>query len=534
MKINKLNYFAEYGKVGQEHLDEAMIKAHTMLDRLTNAGADWSKVNGNASFSKIAENQFESLELVLQEIKPGNAPAKSKTEAPSKPLPEKRPAVKTKTERDNSPATQKKASATTPAQQAVKNIRKLTPKSRFGSPVETIDPHLVMLNRYRRLHGKTVAKEKVIALARALVKQIEARVLRKKSEYATTIDQMKEQLFHLIQKSKGAQIAISIPEKTLNAIEKAVSSEHKMKSVQLLNRYAGMAGRITTIEKAKKLYNSIYASVANESIPENDRYFERVIEVMKNLKQYVEDEDERASLALLPAELSGILGCGCKPESDELNGLEYTDYPDDEHDFPLETKSRGSRGPIPSTEFMKRKFNRYYIDEPWVRVFGHIEPGKHTIVFSKEKLGKTTTLVEFAGYLSTHHGPVLFIQKEEELSGTFQDKFEQTQAANPNLYVDEDLPANLDDLRDYKFVFLDSVSRLGLSPNQLTVLQKRLAPHTTLFAILHATKDGQHRGANDYVHDAAHIVEFPEFGVAFGRGRFKGHTGELVRFAEPR
>jgi hypothetical protein len=310
-----------------------------------------------------------------------------------------------------------------------------------------------------------------------------------------------------------------------------------MRSVQLLSQYAGQAEKPTTLEKVRRLYNGMFNAIEKGDIPEDDRYFMQIIDAMKMLKNYDERKNEKAMLPLLPAELSGILGCGCEKAPEELSGVDYPESYEEEPDISEEineTEERKADGPISSTEFMKRKFPRYQIDEPWVKVFGHIEPGKHTVVFSKEKLGKTTTLVDFAGYLSTHHGPVLFIQKEEELSGTFQDKFEQTQAANPKLFVDEDLPANPDDLRDYKFVFLDSVSRLGLSPKQLIALQKRLGPGTTLFAILHATKDGQHRGANDYVHDAAHIVEFPEFGAAYGKGRFKGHTGELVRFADPR
>lgn len=536
MKITKLNYFAEAAKVDKTLFDEAMNKAHDLLKRLTNEGANWNPINSNETLSKVATNQFEALELLLQEIK-GNK-GKSENEGKKRSPAAHRPAA----EKSHSGKMVKPKTETSPTiKQTAKNINKRAPKLKHGKPVETVDPHLLILARYRRLHGKTVAKDKVRGLAAALVKQIEARILRKKSEYSSTIEEMRSHIFKLIQNSKGSNVVVNIPEKTLTAIDKAINSEHKMKSVQLLSRYAGMAGRITTLQKAKKLYNDMFSAIENDAIPEEDRYFERVTDVMKNLKKYVEHEDESAELELLPAELSGILGCGCKKEPTELNGID-TDFDDDDYSPEREPEREvntepyvGKSGmkPVNSLVFMQRKFNRYHIDEPWVRVFGHIEPGKHLVVYSKEKLGKTTALVDFAGYLSKHHGPVLFVQKEEELSGTFQDKFEQTQAANPNFDVLEELPDD-ETLRKYRFVFLDSVTRLKMTPDQLLELQHRLAPDVTFIAVLHATKDGQHRGANTFVQDASQIVEFPEFGAAKGRGRFKGCTGELVRFAEQR
>ncbi|MDQ3110513.1 MAG: hypothetical protein M3R17_11520 [Bacteroidota bacterium] len=516
MKITKLNYFVEYGKISKEHLSENFTKTHSLLDKLTAGGTEWSKVNGNDTYSSMAEKQFAFLEMLQQ--KAGTQQTRAKTSA----SPNKSARGRTKTGQPE----------TSPTEKAAANIRKHTPKISYGAAVETIDPHLVILTRYRRMHEKTVPRDRITALARALVKQIEARILRKASEYSQIIEKMKEHLFEMLDKSKGVNVRVSIPGKTLSAIDNAINKEHQMKSVRFLRQYANMAGRITTLDKVKRLYKSIYGAMEKEQIPQDDRYYERVIGVVKNLKHYIEKEDERQKLKLLPAELSGILGCGCKSDEDSLKGFTYPDGNDDEAG-PDEESEAPSEEPICSTEFMKKKFQRYEIAEPWVKVFGHIEPGKHTVIFSKEKLGKTTMLVDFAGYLSSHFGPVLFVQKEEELSGTFQDKLEQTQAANPNLFLVENLPADREKLRKYKFIFLDSVTRLGLSPKQLVSLQHYLGTDTNIFAILHATKDGQHRGANDYVHDAAQIVEFPEFGAARGRGRFKGHTGELVRFADP-
>lgn len=524
MKITKLNYFSEYEKLSSDKRSEALSKSHSLLDKLTNGGKDWAKLNSNKNFMDLAEKQFELLERLIR--KHGEKPKRTEQ------------APRSKTTTSPTHKANKVSRSSEKPESTTSRIRKQLKKHSTGEPVETVDPHLVILTRYSRLNGKTVPRERVVGLARTLVKQIEARILRKASTYSKLIEQMREQLFEIIERGKGVNVRVAIPDNTFSAISKAITEEQQMKSVQLLRRYAGMAGKLTTLDKAKRLYNAFVTAIEKEQIPQDDRYFERTIEVSKILKQYVERQNESKQLPLLPAELSGILGCGCEVDESELNGITEDETEDDftledhRNEIEEDTPSIKSRQPICSTDFMHQKFARYPIQEPWVKIFGQVEPGKHTIIFAKEKLGKTTAMVDFAGYLSRNHGSVLFVQKEEELSGTFQDKLEQTRASNPNLYLIEDLPS-VDELRDYKFVILDSVTRLNLSPGQLLSLQKRLGKDTTIFAIVHATKDGKHRGSNDYVHDAAHIVTFPEFGAAYGRGRFKGHTGELIRFTDP-
>jgi hypothetical protein len=523
MKITKLNYFQEYDKLGNDQITENFEKTHNMLSMLTQGGKDWTKVNGNKTFTEMADKQFQYLELLIRK-----RAGKSEASVPSQKVKSEPRLYKRSTQSEERP--EKKVTHA----DTVKKVSRTVAKSIPGTPVETVDPHLIILSRYRRLDGKTVPRDKVAGLARTLIKQIEARILRKASPYAKLIEKMREHLFEVLDKSKGVNVRVSITDKSKAEIDKALFDEHQMKSVQLLRRYAGMAGKLTTVEKAKRLYNSMVNAVEKETIPQDDRYFERVIEIMRVLKKYIEREDERKQMPLLPAELSGVLGCDCEDDEAEgsLDGIDDEEPEVFDRDLEHEDSNTASQQPICSTDFMHKKFARYPIQEPWVKIFGQVEPGKHTIIFAKEKLGKTTAMVEFAGYLSRNHGSVLFVQKEEELSGTFQDKLEQTRASNPNLYLIEDLPS-IENLREYKFVILDSVTRLTLSPSQLLSLQKRLGKDTTIFAIVHATKDGKHRGSNDYVHDAAHIVTFPEFGAAYGRGRFKGHTGELIRFTDP-
>lgn len=88
-------------------------------------------------------------------------------------------------------------------------------------------------------------------------------------------------------------------------------------------------------------------------------------------------------------------------------------------------------------------------------------------VSGKPKLDKSTLCVEFAGYLASHHGKVLYVAKEEGLDLTLQQKLNGKDVAHPNLDIASVLP---DDLAPYDFIFIDSVTRMGLKPEELNRL----------------------------------------------------------------
>ena len=86
------------------------------------------------------------------------------------------------------------------------------------------------------------------------------------------------------------------------------------------------------------------------------------------------------------------------------------------------------------------------------------------MVFGKPKMGKSYLCIDFAGYLARNHGKVLYIAKEEGLDMTLQKKLNEKNVTHPNLFVSAVLPASL---AAYDFIFLDSVNRLGLQPDDL-------------------------------------------------------------------
>lgn len=73
-------------------------------------------------------------------------------------------------------------------------------------------------------------------------------------------------------------------------------------------------------------------------------------------------------------------------------------------------------------------------------------------------------------------------------------------------------------LSPYQFVFIDSVSKAGLTAEYLTHILKE-NPKTSFIYIFHTTKEGNFRGKQGFAHDVDVIIEV-EYGVAKANGRF--------------
>jgi predicted ATP-dependent serine protease len=163
----------------------------------------------------------------------------------------------------------------------------------------------------------------------------------------------------------------------------------------------------------------------------------------------------------------------------------------------------------------------------WLELIGDPSSNFTAMVFGKPKMGKSYLCIDFAGYLARSHGKVLYVANEEGLDYTLQQKLNDKDVAHPNLFVSSVLPS---DLSLYDFIFLDSVNKLGLSPEDLNRLKKSNPTKSFIF-IFQSTKDGKFRGANTFQHDVDVVIEIPEKGKAVGMGRFN-QGGEVGIFTD--
>ncbi len=199
-----------------------------------------------------------------------------------------------------------------------------------------------------------------------------------------------------------------------------------------------------------------------------------------------------------------------KPKKNELNGIE-------------EVKPKQNL--MNSIDFANLHFNSIGFTGKWLNLIGDPSPGFTAMVFGRPKMGKSYLCVDFAGYLARNHGTVLYVANEEKLDATLQMKLNDKDVKHENLFVSDYLP---EDLSKYQFIILDSVNKLGLSPQDLENL-KRKNPGKSFIFIFQTTKDGKFKGANSYQHDVDVVIEVPERGRATQFGRFN-QGGEMSIF----
>lgn len=163
----------------------------------------------------------------------------------------------------------------------------------------------------------------------------------------------------------------------------------------------------------------------------------------------------------------------------------------------------------------------------WKDLIGDPSAGFSAMVFGKPKMGKSYLCVDFAGYLARNHGNTLYVAKEEKLDATLQKKLTDKEVKHRCLFVSDHLP---EDLSPYQFIFLDSVSKLKLTPADLDQLKSEY-PGKSFIEIYQTTKTGNFRGTNEHQHDVDIVIEVMEKGKAVQFGRFN-QGGEMEIFTK--
>ena len=180
-------------------------------------------------------------------------------------------------------------------------------------------------------------------------------------------------------------------------------------------------------------------------------------------------------------------------------------------------------GIMSSADLRDYEYDKYSFTGKWRKFLGEPSTSFAMMVYGLPKSGKSTFCMQFAKYLSNNYGKVLYIAAEEGYSVTLQNKLKSFGAQNDNVYFSnyreyEPIKELLQN-NEFDFVFIDSVNYIKVSPQQVEDL-KHASPNTAFITIQQATKDGKHKGEQDFAHNCDTIVEVRD-GVATQRGRFQ-------------
>jgi hypothetical protein len=246
------------------------------------------------------------------------------------------------------------------------------------------------------------------------------------------------------------------------------------------------------------LFNRIKKAVEQGKITKSDKYADKLNEAYQTLKNY--NDGDSAMLNINKAQLNGLMGILGENlfQKKSLNGF------DDDNGMI-----------VSSGELLAMDFQTIGLQGRYKELIGDPSVGFTAMVYGLPKSGKSTMCLDFANYLATQHGKVLYCAIEEGFGYTLKEKIERLKAHHSNLYITDRVPENLN---DFHFVFIDSVSKAGMDVNDIDSLRK-MHPEVSFIFIYHTTKEGKFKGVNEHAHEVDVIIQV-EKGKATSTGRF--------------
>lgn len=401
-----------------------------------------------------------------------------------------------------------------------RSVRKSTPKKKTArqiayekaNKVEALSIELKMIKRFTLMHDKLKSQNQIRLFINALQKAIVEKRIRKTSDYAKEITEIQNFLIKLYGRFESVddKVHVIIGERKRSHYLTLIGKQAELISVKFIKSYINLQGKSISNGQAKRLYNRIASAINGNKLSKKDRYWEEIERILSTLKSFIKKNHEQGELIINSKELNGLenilLGCACNP----LDGLDTA---------PKNTI-------MSSVDIVQLSFNKIGFSGKWKKLIGDPSSGFTAMIFGKPKMGKSYLAVDFSGYLARNHGTVLYVAKEEGIDDTLQAKLKDKNVAHPDLYVSDYLPS---DLSAYDFVFLDSVNKLNLLPEDLEDL-KRKFPSTSFIYIFQTTKQGNFRGGNEFQHNVDVVIEVPEKGKAVQYGRFN-QGGEINIFS---
>lgn len=476
--LNTNNYFQKSQSIDWESLPEALSKGNKLVEGASQN--NWAAYNSNENIKRVVDAYFQKLSDYLDK-------------SPSAPTQKSMPAKMVKTEpKTASPA------RPAPAPKKVPEKKAAAEKEEYDSEdVEHIDTDVQFIKRYATMHGKVKSQAQILTLIHSLQKAILERRIKKVSPYAKEIELMQNQLIGCYEKM-GDMAEIKIDSKNLKRYLQIAHSQEGMLSVALLKAYVALNGKRDIKDKAERLINRIKKAVEQGKITKSDKYANKLNEAFGTLKNYIDGNP--AMLTINKTQLNGLMGILGEDlfQKKSLNG-----YDDDNGMI------------VSSGELLAMDFQTIGLKGKYKELIGDPSVGFTAMVYGLPKSGKSTMCLDFANYLAAHHGKVLFCAVEEGFGYTLKEKIERLKAHHSNLYITDRVPENIS---DFDFVFIDSVSKAGMDVNDIDQIRK-LHPNTSFIFIYHTTKEGKFKGVNEHAHEVDVIVQVDK-GKATSTGRF--------------
>jgi hypothetical protein len=277
MKLTIKNYKEVTKKLDFSSLPEAAKEAHKEFDSF----ADF--YNEDKDIKEMLDNHFKIVEPYLKDA--------SKKSAATK----KNPAKKTETK-------SQKSTKNVTKKAALKKKAVSKKANRKAHEVALMPLEIKIIKRYLGMNGNKVTEKQVSLLYKVIQKAATEKTIRKTNKYAEEIKKIGNDLANTY-KEMGATCTFEIPDALQSKLKNIVDDYGISPSISLIKRFINLYGNIT-IEKAKRLLNSIKNAKKGGKVTSTDNAYDRVNQVQKHLEEYLDSD----KLLVTNIQLNGLKG----------------------------------------------------------------------------------------------------------------------------------------------------------------------------------------------------------------------------------
>jgi len=144
-------------------------------------------------------------------------------------------------------------------------------------------------------------------------------------------------------------------------------------------------------------------------------------------------------------------------------------------------------GVVNSKDLAEMSFKNLQFTGKFKELIGNPTIPFHIMMYGLPGSGKSTLAIQFAKYLADEQNlKVLYLAKEEGISGTTQEKFIRLNAIYQNIDIAEKMP---EILSKYDVLVIDSVNEMNMTPDHIRQIQFKY-PNLSNVQIFKATREG--------------------------------------------
>ena len=404
-KVTNDNYFDVWKTLsrtdGISEIPVELSQSHETVKSIHEMGG-WDSLDNDADLKEFKDLFFESLQDFIEKNAPdifsdskGNDSVdepepdekskrgrkkRVKEEIPEPEIEEEEEVEETEVTRDETP-------------QAEKPVHKKEGKKRIQRPqaslVNSFPAEYKVIRKVAHLNGKAKSRSQLLRILKSLQKDILEHRIRKTSPYADEIVSIQKQLVTAVKSLKDEKpIPIHLAEAAMTRFNKIIGEEALRPSIQLIKRYVSLHGQSVDKEKAERLLTQIQQGITKGKIAKKDPYFKEVKKIEKSLKTFIDQGCGMLSIHTPELDgLNGILsGCGCN----NLHGLDG---------IPTNANGAFRTDQLPDSSHLTLEFSG-----KWRDLFGQPAQGFSVMTYGLPKTGKSTLMLEFAGYLARNFG----------------------------------------------------------------------------------------------------------------------------------